>query len=165
MRIWWQHHLALAANGRAAQAEAALERGYHDLAAAIRNLGDQGLRRNAINKRPTERAVVAAWVDRSRLAGSPRADFTAHLEAPSSTREPFQRLADAGLRMNEQADEQTLCDFLVDEAVELSGADRVLLVLEDDAGGSHVAAGAVAPGRVGRHVARPDHAPGSTRHA
>ena len=140
-RLWWQHHRALAASGRCDAADAALARGYLSLTASIRNLGDQGLRRNAINKRASDRAVVAAWVERARRAGSARDLYTAHLDVPASTREPFQRLADAGLRMNEQGDVDALCDFLVDEAVELIGAERVLLVLDDvDGGAARIAA-------------------------
>ena len=140
-RLWWQHHRALAANGRTEAAAGALERGYLSLTASIRNLGDQGLRRNAVNKRASDRAVVRAWVELARRTGSARGLYTAHLDAPASTREPFQRLADAGLRMNEQVDVDSLCDFLVDEAVELSGADRVLLVLDDrDDGAGRIAA-------------------------
>ena len=139
-RLWWQHRLALLANGLAEAADTALEQAYRTLTESIANLGDQGLRRNAMNKRATDRAVVSAWVERSRRAGSARETFTRHLVAPASTREPFQRLADAGLRMNEQPDAGTLCDFLVDEAVELSGAERVLLVLDGEGGPSIAAA-------------------------
>jgi len=44
--------------------------------------------------------------------------------------EPFERLADTGLRLNEIRGSAELREFLIDEAVELSGAERVLLVLE-----------------------------------
>ena len=44
--------------------------------------------------------------------------------------EPFERLVDTGLRLNEIKSEAELHEFLVDEVTELSGAERVLLVLE-----------------------------------
>src|SRR5439155_26204997 len=44
--------------------------------------------------------------------------------------EPFERLVDTGLRLNELRSAAELHEFLIDEATELSGAERVLLVLE-----------------------------------
>ena len=49
-----------------------------------------------------------------------------------SLREPFERLVDSGLRLNELRTERELHDFLIDKATELSGAQRVLLVLGID---------------------------------
>ena len=48
----------------------------------------------------------------------------------TSLREPFERLVDTGLRLNELRSAKRLHEFLIDEATELSGAERVLLVLE-----------------------------------
>ena len=47
-----------------------------------------------------------------------------------SLREPFQRLTDTGLRLNALRSSVELQQFLIDEATELSGAERVLLLLE-----------------------------------
>ncbi len=43
--------------------------------------------------------------------------------------DPFKRLVASGLRLNQLRSEPALHDALVDEAAELSGAERVLLVL------------------------------------
>ena len=53
-----------------------------------------------------------------------------HLAGTSNLREPFERLADTGLRLNELRSSAELHEFLIDEATELSGGDRVLLILE-----------------------------------
>ncbi len=50
--------------------------------------------------------------------------------AIANLREPFERLVDTGLRLNELRSVAELHEFLIDEATELSGAERVLLVLE-----------------------------------
>ena len=66
--------------------------------------------------------------------GCPRPSGLAHLRLPSELGEPFQRLVDTGLRLNEVRDTAELEHFVVDELTELSGADRVLLVFEGAAG-------------------------------
>ena len=58
---------------------------------------------------------------------------------PSKADEPFKRLVDSGLRLNQLRSEAELHDFLVDEATGLSGAERVLLVLQGTSG-RHAAA-------------------------
>ena len=62
----------------------------------------------------------------------PKQRLPAHLAVESDVREPFQRLADTGLRLNAQRTSEALHAFVVEEATELSGAERVLLVLERD---------------------------------
>ncbi|MEO6746610.1 MAG: GAF domain-containing protein, partial [Caldimonas sp.] len=49
-------------------------------------------------------------------------------------RRPFERLVNIGLRLNELRSERELHAFLIDKALELSGAQRVLLVLDTDHG-------------------------------
>jgi hypothetical protein len=53
-----------------------------------------------------------------------------HLRAETGLRADFERLAESGLRLNELRSEVEVLDFLVGEATELSGAERVLLLLE-----------------------------------
>ncbi len=59
--------------------------------------------------------------------------------APGGPRPPFERLVEAGLRLNELRTPAELHRFVVDEAVALLGAQRVLLVL-DSADGPRIAA-------------------------
>jgi hypothetical protein len=54
----------------------------------------------------------------------------AHLAGKADLRAPFERLVDTGVRLNELRSAEELQEFLVDEVTELSGAERVLLVLE-----------------------------------
>ncbi|MDM0070100.1 GAF domain-containing protein [Variovorax sp. J31P207] len=54
--------------------------------------------------------------------------------AGRTLRDPFERLVEAGLRLNALADAGALHAALVDEAARLLGAQRVLLVLDTEAG-------------------------------
>ena len=128
--LWWQHSLALAANGLANDAWAALQRAYVFLMESVSPLRDEGLRRSVLNKVSVHRQIVLAWLQQSAGRGLPDGERQAHLRLPSEIGEPFKRLVDTGLRLNEIRDPHDLQQFVIDELTELSGAERVLLVLE-----------------------------------
>ena len=142
--LWWQHSQALRANGLHAEARVALARAYGFLRDGLAGLSDEGLRRNSLNKPVEVREIVLAWLADARAQGLPRAQREAHLIAEASLREPFERLVDTGLRLNEIRTADQLHEFLIDEATELSGAERVLLVLESP-GASPRLAGSLLP--------------------
>ena len=131
---WWRHAQALQANKRAAAAREALERAYGFMQQGIAGLSDEGLRRNYLNKSEVHREIVRAWLADARKRRLPKERRAAHLVGETSLREPFERLVDTGLRLNELRSAAELHEFLIDEATELSGAERVLLVLEAPAG-------------------------------
>ena len=128
--IWWRHARALAANGRQGEARRALERSYGFLVDRIARLRDEGLRRNYLNKVPANREIIAAWLADGAKRKLPRKRLLAHLAIESNVREPFQRLADTGLRLNALHTAEEIHSFIVEEATELSGAERVLLVVD-----------------------------------
>ncbi len=132
--LWWLHHEVLVANGRQASARQALAIAYRFVVEAIIEVTDEGLRRNYLNKTDEHRKIVAAWLadKRTRKTGLPKR--IPHLQGKSSLREPFERLADTSLRLNELRNVADLHEFLIDEATELSGGERVLLVLETPQG-------------------------------
>jgi signal transduction histidine kinase/DNA-binding response OmpR family regulator/tetratricopeptide (TPR) repeat protein len=141
--LWWWHSRALAANGRQAEATAALQQAWQLLLGRVQGLGDEGLRRSVLNKPADNRALVLGWLAHAQEAGLPREQREAHLAGKANLREPFERLVDTGLRLNELRRADELAEFLVDEATELSGAERVLLVYEGSAG--LVVAGSLLP--------------------
>ena len=141
--IWWWHHGALVALGRDEEAWAALQQAHGLLLEAVRHVRDEGLRRCYLNKRQVNRELVRHWLAASARRGLPTELRLQHLRLPSSLADPFKRLVDSGLRLNQLRSETALRDFLIDEVAELSGAERVLLVLQD-AGGRHIA-GALLP--------------------
>jgi signal transduction histidine kinase/DNA-binding response OmpR family regulator/tetratricopeptide (TPR) repeat protein len=132
--LWWRHVQALRANGLDAEADKALAQAYRFVVGRIAQLSDEGLRRNALNKKHEIRDLLAAWVLHARAKRLSRAKRDAHLAGQANLSESFERLVETGLRLNEIKTEAELCEFIVDEVTELSGAGRVLLVLESGEG-------------------------------
>ena len=107
---------------------------YRLMIEGIAQVSDEGLRRSYLGQ------VVC--IARSSARGSRTRAGAACLHnsalpiwrAKSNLREPFERLVDTGLRLNELRSAAELHEFLIDEATELSGAERVLLVLESPEG-------------------------------
>ena len=132
--IWWRHALALRANKKNNQADEALEMAYDFLLQGIASLRDDGLRRNYLNKVRINCEILQAWVKKSqkRKGGRPSAPAMPHLEVESSLREPFERLAEISLELNALHTVEEIQTFLVEEATEISGGERVLLILEKD---------------------------------
>jgi PAS domain S-box-containing protein len=132
--IWWRHTQALLANGQTKAAHTALERAYDFLLEAIANVRDEGLRRNYLNKVAVNRELLQFWVKdwKKRKGGQPSAPTMPHLSIESNVREPFKRLADTGLRLNALHTEPEIRTFLVEEATELIGGERVLLIHEKE---------------------------------
>src|SRR5438132_1246367 len=100
----------------------------------IANLSDDGLRRNYLNQIEAHREIVLAWIKDARKRRLSPERRAAHLAGEANLREPFERLVDTSLRLNELRSTAELHEFLIDEATELSGAERVLLVLETPQG-------------------------------
>jgi GAF domain-containing protein/CheY-like chemotaxis protein/tetratricopeptide (TPR) repeat protein len=128
--IWWRHMLALRANGKEAEANEALKMSYDFLLQGIAGLRDNGLRRNYLNKVVINREIVQAWVRENARRQLPKEQSFAHLISASSLREPFQRLAEISLELNRLKSISEIQTFLVEEAIELSGGERVMLMLE-----------------------------------
>jgi signal transduction histidine kinase/DNA-binding response OmpR family regulator len=144
--LWWRHSQALQANGSHTEACKALEQSWRLLLTSMTTLGDEGLRRNYLNKRAENREIVLAWLAHARERKLPKREREAHLTGKVSLRESFERLVDTGLRLNEIKSEAALAEFLVDEITELSGAERVLLVMESkDAADGLAIAGSLVP--------------------
>ncbi|HWD35447.1 MAG TPA: GAF domain-containing protein, partial [Casimicrobiaceae bacterium] len=126
--VWWWHREALRASGDRAGARRALAEAYGLVVETIGGLGDEGLRRSYLNKSDENRAIVRAWLDDASRRKLPDAQRFAHLRIESNVGEPFKRLVDTGMRLNELRSADELREFLIDEVTELSGAERVLLV-------------------------------------
>ena len=89
----------------------------------------------ATSTRSTRTATSCGRGSRTRAAGdSPPSGARAHLAGEADLRAPFERLVDTGMRLNELRSAEELHEFLVDEVTELSGAERVLLVLDEPEG-------------------------------
>jgi GAF domain-containing protein/tetratricopeptide (TPR) repeat protein len=128
--IWWWHAQALNANKKTKETRESLDRAYDFLLESITNIRDAGLRRNALNKVEDNRKLLQFWVKDGAQRKLPKERLFAHLNIESNLREPFQRLADTGLRLNALKTVGEIQTFLVEEATELSGGERVMLILE-----------------------------------
>ncbi len=143
---WWAQAQALRAIGREAAALAPLEQAYRFICDGVATLSDEGLRRSWFNQVEAHRQVIAAWREEARRRGLAADDALPHLNASTSPSEPFERLVDTGLRLNELPTEAAFIDFVVEEAAELCGAERVLLLLGDGPQGLRIAAASLPPG-------------------
>ena len=129
--IWWVQARAFAANQQEEAANAALEHAYDFLLQAIATVRDSGLRRSFLNKVEHHRDLLLAWAEYATVHDLPPERLLAHLHVATDPRQPFQRLTEIGLRLNALRSASDLYSFLVEEATELSGGERVLLILEE----------------------------------
>ncbi|NWF63003.1 MAG: GAF domain-containing protein, partial [Chloroflexi bacterium] len=125
--IWWRHTQALLANKKNKETQEALDRAYNFLLESIQNIRDEGLRRNALNKVAENRELIQYWVADGKKRKLSKERLFAHLNIESNLREPFQRLSDTGLRLNALKSIQAIQTFLVEEATELIGGERLIL--------------------------------------
>ncbi|HET8707741.1 MAG TPA: GAF domain-containing protein, partial [Pseudomonadales bacterium] len=130
--IWWRHVQALAANNKTEEIEPTLKIAYDLLLAEIKNLRDIGLRRNYLNKTPVNRELIPFWVKFGLEHGMPEDEIFSYLNIESNIREPFKRLAATSLRLNALHTVSEIQAFIVEEATELNGGERVMLILETE---------------------------------
>ena len=137
--IWWRRYQVLAATGTEGAFEA-LGRAQATMLIVIETLSDEGLRRNYLNKVAINRDITLTWTAEAARRGLSTAPFTEHQPAPGNLQDQFRRVVAIGGRLSAQHDPTTLADFIIDEFVELGGAERVLLLLLNEDGDSFPAA-------------------------
>ncbi len=122
---------ALSAAGRAAEARAVRERAYRSMLAEVTSLRDEGLRRNFFGKAPVCRRLIEDWM-RDLRRSRKRSPLPPHLDSDADARATFERMVEAGMRLNALRTAADIHAFLLEEALELVGAERVLIVAEQD---------------------------------
>jgi signal transduction histidine kinase/DNA-binding response OmpR family regulator/tetratricopeptide (TPR) repeat protein len=148
-----EQYRALVAAGRHAAARRALAVAYRHITEPIRRLTDEGLIRNYVAKNTQALPIVRTYMHEWHAARHAASTRPRHLALRGNLREPFERLAEAGLKLNEIRSLADLTDFLVEEATEILGAQRVLLVL-DTAHGRELAGSMVPQGEDAAALAR-----------
>lgn len=136
---YWLRYRVLAADPTGQRSEEAwetLQRARTALLGDLTSIGDAGLRRNYLNKVAFNRAVILEWVRQAGRRGVALEEMSLEKGA-AGAQEQLARMLDVSVRLNELRDER-LPDFIMDEVVELSGAERAVLMLRDDAGGVQV---------------------------
>ncbi|MGH2447277.1 MAG: response regulator [Chloroflexota bacterium] len=126
--IWWHRYQVLAALGNdPAEAWHVLQRAAQDVLQKIDTLSDVGLRRHFLNKNDFRRTILAEWLRQAALRGvTPDLEAMAHTIPEQSVQDQLKRMLDISVRMNERRD-VTVFDFVLDQAIELSGAERGFL--------------------------------------
>jgi signal transduction histidine kinase/tetratricopeptide (TPR) repeat protein len=154
--VWWLHYQVLKArllkkitpigtsvkpkNAKLDDETSQCLQGAHDaVLAGIATLSDNGLRRNYLNRVKFNRDILFEWatyLDGEQEAGKaaePIPETNAESEAlPGRTHDRLTRLLDISLQMNTTLDPDTLPDFVMDNVIELSGAERGFLALMDE---------------------------------
>jgi signal transduction histidine kinase/CheY-like chemotaxis protein/tetratricopeptide (TPR) repeat protein len=125
---------ALRASGHGASLDAdaawaTLQRAYDTMMHGIATLSDQGLRRNYLNKVEINRDILIEWRRQAALRRTaPRPMLSG---GSASVQDQLKRMLEIIARMNERRDAIALLNFVMDEFVELSGAERAALVLHE----------------------------------
>ncbi|HSJ54432.1 MAG TPA: GAF domain-containing protein, partial [Anaerolineae bacterium] len=149
--IWWCRYQALAAlraqsslPGEEAEgsddAWLALDRAREVMLVSIANLTDAGLRRNSLNKVAVNRQIVEEWLSQAARLGMPLVPLTDGLGGSGGGQEQFRRMIDIGLRLNARREAADLARLVVDQVVELTGAERAILHRVNEAGQRQVVA-------------------------
>ncbi|MGB3714662.1 MAG: GAF domain-containing protein, partial [Candidatus Promineifilaceae bacterium] len=138
--VWWHHYRALAAAGEEEAAWEALDRARAEMLETVTNLSDEGLRRNYFNKVAVNRDIVHAWLEETAARDLSLEPLTDGLSGTSDLQEQFRRLNEIGVRLNARREERDLPTFILDELIELTGAEEAAVLLLDGAGEALVVA-------------------------
>ena len=151
--ICWARYQVLSALGRAEEAWEALERARGEMLQSVESMADAGLRRNVLNKVPINRLIVPIWLEEATRRGRPlelldgTAGGSAGAQAETGKRAAgergvagqLERMLEIGVRLNSRDEAEDLPSLIMDELVELTGAERAALYLFTEAGARQVA--------------------------
>ena len=132
--IWWIHCQTLqAAQGLTTQAsvaavQTALERAYRVLRAKLQSISDESMRRHYLNRVPTNRAIISAHAA-GRDPHETAIDFSAGIGLAGDT---LQQLLAVSRRLNSLRNVEALQIEVIEQAIELTGAERGALLLRDE---------------------------------
>lgn len=141
--VWWLHYrvLSTASPEQAEQLKtdshslwSSLEQAREAMLKGIITLSDEGLRRNYLNKVKINHQIILEWTSQAARRGLPPETLTSHITGIGDVRDQLKRMLDIGVRMSARYEADTLPKFIMDQVVELSGAERAFLVLIDESG-------------------------------
>ncbi len=142
--VWWLHYQVLRQTpdrrqDQALQAEArsALQHAHHLITSTATTLGDDDLRRSYLNNVKINREILAEWtIQQLGSAQEKPVPPTATEPSPPTDQigERLKHVIQVSLQMNETHDLDRLLPYVMDQVIELSGAERGFLVLIDEAG-------------------------------
>ena len=115
----------------------ALELGLRGFLIPIENLSDAGLKRGYLHRNSFRRLLILEWLEHAPAQGleaEAMAAFTSQVQKPGRLDEVFHRLLKVGVRLNAERDPSHLPEEILEEVDELTGAERIALVLLDEQG-------------------------------
>ncbi len=126
--LWWHYQalVRLAGEAEPEQAWQVLQKARQVALDNIAALSDAGLRRSYLNKVKINRHILLEWAQQMKVRGLSLEQVPIH---PGSLQEQFRRMISIGVRMNEPRPLDDLLEFIMAQLIELSGAERALLVL------------------------------------
>ncbi len=161
--MWWRRYRVLqastsgqvlAANRWEDPAWQVLDRARAIMIEQIINLSDAGLRRNYLAQVPLNRAITLEWARQAHRYGLPPEKLIGPDIATPNIQEQFKRLLDVAARLSSGRDPEELPEFMVDEVVELIGAERVVLALRPDGNTENDLVAVVSRGVAGKELNR-----------
>ena len=138
--VWWLHYAVLTAwmkenpsKELSEETWKVIDQARELMLARIAALKDDGLRRNYFNKITLNRNIIQAWLEQATRRKMPLGPLTEFLSLSEDIKEPFKRLIEIGVRMNTRRNTEELAPYIINEVVELTGAERAaLFLLEED---------------------------------
>ncbi|MGD2077595.1 MAG: GAF domain-containing protein, partial [Chloroflexota bacterium] len=145
--IWWHRYRVLEAAGADEAAWEALDRARAEMLETVAKMSDEGLRRNYFNKVAVNRQIIQTWLAEATGRDLALEPLTDGLTGASDLQEQFRRLSEIGVRLNTRQEERDLPAFILDEFVELTGAEEAAVILGEEVESARVAAADMAQGR------------------
>ncbi|MBN1890476.1 MAG: GAF domain-containing protein [Thermoflexales bacterium] len=140
--VWWMRYQVLKfapgdGDTRDEESWACLQRARDSMLASISTLSDDGLRRSCLNKVKTNASITVEWARlmaaRQRSEGHPLLDSLVlpplQRDAATAVKDQLRRVLDISLQMNETRNAESLHEYVLDQVIELSGAERGFLIL------------------------------------
>ena len=133
--IWWWRYKTLAAHaatgGKLLTEEVwgVLDHARSTMLARVDTLNDAGLRRSFFNKIDINRQIIHEWVVQALRRSQSLSPLMDHISGEGDLQGSFGRMIDIGVRLNTRRKADGLPRFIIDEVVELTGAERMALVL------------------------------------
>jgi signal transduction histidine kinase/DNA-binding response OmpR family regulator/tetratricopeptide (TPR) repeat protein len=144
--IWWWRYRALSAPFKgepeppAEEIWLALDRSLEIMLEPVAELSDAGLRRSHFHRVSLNRLILTEWLHWTRSHNLPIDNLAAQVKRSSDLQDRFRRMLAVGVRLNAQREVEDLPAFILNEVVELCGAERLALVLYDESGVRHTTA-------------------------
>ncbi|HMO57818.1 MAG TPA: GAF domain-containing protein, partial [Roseiflexaceae bacterium] len=142
--VWWLRYQTLQARPapgdarHTARCRDLIAGAHRTMFAAISTLSDNGMRRSYLTNVTTNRAILAEWTRMTgRVFDVPTARANAAVQALSisePSHDVLRRVLDASLNMNEQRDTDALLALVIDQAIELVGAQSCMLAIDTSDG-------------------------------